>query len=69
MPYQPTAAELHDAFRASRLWTAGITFAQAIAAPEVMAGLVCQVRAERARQAQKQGKPAPVQPALFEERT
>lgn len=66
MPYQPTSAELRDAFRRARLWAAGITFAQAIAAPEVLAGMVCQVRAERARIEQHQGKPAPVQPALFE---
>lgn len=66
MPYHPTAAELHAAYRGARLWAAGITYAQAVAAPEVLAGLVCQVRAERARHEQQQGKPAPLQPALFE---
>ncbi len=59
MAYTPTTAELRDAFRRGRLWWLGWTFQKAQA-------LANQVRAERARIEQEQGKPSPVQPALFE---
>ena len=67
MPYQPTAAELHAAYRRARLWAQGWTYAKAIGVPCVAQSLANLVRAERARIEQQQGKPAPVQPALFEE--
>ncbi len=66
MPYTPTTAELRDAFRRSGLWRRGWSFLKAQSVPYVASGLVYQVRAERARIEQEQGKPAPVQPALFE---
>lgn len=68
MPYTPTLTELRAAFRQARLWATGMSFHQALAAPEVLAGLICQVVAERRRLERQQGKPAPVQPALFQER-
>jgi len=69
MPYQPTDAELRDAFRRGRLWWLGWTYQKAMSVPPVARCLANVVRAERARIEQQQGKPAPVQPALFEERT
>lgn len=69
MPYTPTLTELRAAFRQARLWATGMSFRQAMLAPEVLAGLTCQVIAERRRLEQQQGKPAPMQPALFGERS
>ena len=69
MPYVPTEADLRDAFRRGRLWGLGWTFQKAMAVPYVAQALANQVRAERARIEQQQGKPAPVQPALFQEAT
>ena len=66
MPYQPTTSELRDAFRRGRLWGLGWTFQKAMSVPYMAQALSNQVRAERARREQ-QGKPAPVQPVLFEE--
>jgi hypothetical protein len=66
MAYTPTTAELRDAFRRGRLWWLGWTFQKAQSVPYVAQALANQVRAERARIEQQQGKPAPVQPALFE---
>lgn len=68
MPYQPTTAELRDAFRHGRLWWLGWSFEKAIAVPYVAQALALEVRAQRRRMEQRQGKPAPVQPALFEGR-
>lgn len=64
-PYAPTEAELRDAFRRGRLWGLGWTFAKAMSVPYVAQALANQVRAERARREQQQGKPAPMQPALL----
>lgn len=66
MPYQPTSAELRDAFRRARLCWLGWSFGKAMSVPYVAQALANQVRAERRRIEQHQGKPAPVQPALFE---
>lgn len=65
MPYVPTTADLRDAFRRGRLWGLGWTFQKAVSVPYVAQALTNQVRAERARIEQQQGKPAPVQPALI----
>lgn len=65
MPYVPTDAELRDAFRRGRLWWLGWTYQKAVSVPYVAKALANQVRAERARREQQQGKPAPMQPALF----
>ena len=67
MPYQPTTDELRDAFRRERLWWLGWSFEKAMRVPYVAQALAIEVRAERARIERRQGKPAPVQPALFEE--
>ena len=67
MPYVPTEAELRDAFRRGRLRWLGWTFQKARSVPYVAQALANQVRAERARIERREGKPAPVQPALFEE--
>lgn len=66
MPYQPTTNELRDAFRRGRLWGLGWTFQKAMSVPYVARALGNQVRAERKRREAMEGKPAPVQPALFE---
>lgn len=66
MPYTPTETELRDAFRRGRLRWLGWTFQKAMSVPYVAKSMANQVRAERARREQQQGKPAPVQPALFE---
>lgn len=69
MPYTPTTAELRDAFRRGRLRWLGWTFHKTQSVPYVAQALANQVRAERSRIEGRQGKPAPVQPALFDERT
>ena len=66
MPYVPTEPELRGAFRRGRLRWLGWTFQKAMSVPYVAQALANQVRADRARSEQQHGKPAPVQPALFE---
>lgn len=66
MPYTPTTAELRAAFRRGRLWWLGWSYEKALSVPYVAQALANQVRAERVRIEQQQGKPAPMQPALFE---
>jgi len=67
MPYTPTEHELRDAFLRGPLWGLGWTFQKAMSVRYIAQALANQVRAERARIERRQGKPAPVQPALFEE--
>ena len=65
MPYQPTTADLRDAFRRGRLWWLGWTFEKAMSVPYVAQALANQVRAERARTEARSGR-LPVQMDLME---
>jgi hypothetical protein len=65
MPYQPTTAELRDAFRRGRLWGLGWTFAKAMSVPYVAVALTNQVRAERKKRETRSGR-MPVQMDLME---
>jgi len=62
----PTLADLKRAYRDAGLWRLGMSFRQAVACPLTLKGLANCAKAERRRIEQHQGKPAPVQPALFE---
>jgi hypothetical protein len=66
MPYQPTTAELRDAFRRGRLWWLGWTFQKAQSVPYVAQCLANQVREERRRREARAGR-LPVQMNLTEE--
>lgn len=56
---EPSSAELHIAYRISRLWTLGITYSRAITTPLLLKGMRMTAIAWRER------NHAPLQPRLF----
>ena len=65
MTDQPTTADLKASFHRCGLWRHGWTYDKAMAIDCIRSSITSAAKAHAKRLARKQGKPAPIQPALI----